>query len=90
MNEAGLIKIMKVLANKSRLKILRMIMANPESLCLYDMVNAMNMPMATIHFHLKKLEAAKIISAKHKGVKVMFSANHILIDTFQKDISSFL
>ncbi|MHB1678883.1 MAG: ArsR/SmtB family transcription factor [bacterium] len=71
-----IIEALEALANESRLKIFRMLVAvGRAGLTVTEMSKSLNMPMSTLSFHLAKLSQANIVLFVKQSRFIIYSAN---------------
>ena len=64
------------LAQESRLSIHRLLVqAGPEGMAVGSIAENLGIPAATLSFHLKELTRAELITARHDGRFIYYSAN---------------
>lgn len=81
---SDLFKIMKALADETRIKILKLIYKKSE--CTQNLAMELNFSEACISKHLKVLQEAGLISGQRKGNYIIYSINCIQIDKVPMDI----
>jgi DNA-binding transcriptional ArsR family regulator len=65
------------LAQESRLAIFRLLVEQgPEGLAAGDIAERLELPGATLSFHLKELAHAQLVSARQAGRFIFYSANY--------------
>jgi ArsR family transcriptional regulator len=65
----------KALADPNRLEIFRLIAAQPEALCVCDVVDRFQLSQPTISHHLKVLREAGLIVVSRRGVWAYYAAD---------------
>lgn len=67
-DEVALLAALKALADPTRLRIFRLIAAQPEPICACHIVDRFDLTQPTIAHHLKVLDGAGLISTTRRGV----------------------
>jgi DNA-binding transcriptional ArsR family regulator len=76
MNIADAVQSLAALAQETRLSIFRLLVqAGPEGLSAGQLSEALQVPPATLSFHLKELSHAGLASARQEGRFVFYSAD---------------
>lgn len=71
------IKILAALAQESRLAIFRLLVqAGPEGLAAGKIAEDLEIPPATLSFHLKELCHAELLTSRHESRFVIYAANY--------------
>ena len=71
------IEALSALAHESRLRIYRLLIRQgPQGLPAGSIAQRMEMPAATLSFHLKELAHAGMVSARQEGRFIHYSANY--------------
>lgn len=89
MNENRFIKILNALGDRTRFKILKIIVKKEEISCL-EITKKVNMSQPTISHHLKILTDSGIVRVRRSGKFGYFSINEKVLNAFQQDITKFL
>ncbi len=66
--------VLKLLGDKSRLKILYTL--NKTNVCVCKLVNILDMSQPSISQHLRKLKDANILNVEKKGQQIFYTLNH--------------
>ncbi|MBL7004416.1 MAG: helix-turn-helix transcriptional regulator [Gammaproteobacteria bacterium] len=75
------INILSALAHESRLLIFKqLVQAGPEGLQPNSLSERLNMPAATLSFHLKELFHANLVSKNKQGRSIYYSAHYQTMD----------
>ena len=77
MNE--LIKILKVLADKNRLRILNLL-KNTKRMCVCELVYVIDITQPSISKHLKKMKEAELITDEHDSFWTYYQLNEAVSD----------
>jgi len=73
----NVVQALGALAQDSRLKVFRLLIeAGPDGLAASDIAETVGIPANTLSFHIKTLRNAKLVSARHEGRYVYYSANY--------------
>lgn len=70
-----LVAIFKALADATRLDVFRLIAAQPEPMCVCDVVDQFKVSQPTISYHLKVLREAGLITVSRRGVWAYYAAD---------------
>jgi ArsR family transcriptional regulator len=81
------IKIMKALADSSRLMILNSLFEKPQY--VEELSERLNLSPSTISFHLKKLEDVKLVIKEKKQYYSEFHINKAIFDSPLKELTTF-
>lgn len=77
MDKLNVIDALAALAQESRLDIFRLLVQiGPEGLMMGKIGEALNLPHATLSFHLEKLKHAGLITSRKEGRAVIYSTNY--------------
>lgn len=77
MDKLKVIDALGALAQESRLDIFRLLVEKgPDGIMMGAIGEALNLPHATLSFHLDKLRQAGLITNKREGRSVIYSANY--------------
>lgn len=76
--------ILKMMANKTRLKILCLLKKNKDGICVGNMEEILNIPQSSVSQHLAHLRNTGIISCEKNGKKVCYN---IVDETVEKILS---
>lgn len=69
------------LAQESRLAIFRLLVKHgPDGLCVGDIGEELDIPAATLSFHLKELSRAGLIAATREGRNIFYAPNFDLMN----------
>jgi ArsR family transcriptional regulator len=68
-----LVAIFKALGDATRLDVFRLIAAQPEPLCVCDVVDRFNVSQPTISHHLKVLRDAGVVQSERRGTNIYYS-----------------
>ncbi len=85
MKAADSLKVLKALADSSRLSIMQSIIEKPQY--VEELSQRFNLAASTVSFHLKKLEEAKLIHKRKEQYYVVFHPN---INVFNKSIKELI
>jgi len=76
MHTKSAIAALAALAQESRLAVFRLLVATgPQGLAASKIAEALALPASSLSFHLKELSNAELITAKHDGRFIIYSAN---------------
>jgi DNA-binding transcriptional ArsR family regulator len=76
MQDKQAIMALSALAQETRLKIFRVLVEQgPNGLAAGEIGAALEVPPATLSFHLKELERGGLVSASRKSRRIFYSAN---------------
>jgi len=84
-----LVAIFKALGDSTRLDVFRLIAAQPEPLCVCDVVDQFNVSQPTISHHLKVLREAGLITVSRRGVWAYYAADPQGLETVRSAIEGF-
>ncbi len=77
MDKLKVIDALGALAQESRLDIFRLLVEKgPDGIMMGAIGEALNLPHATLSFHLDKLRQAGLVTNKREGRSVIYSANY--------------
>ncbi len=82
------IKTLKAITHQKRIIIINKIRENNGNLCYHNLVEQSKIAPATLNFHLKKLQDAKIVLTKKAGAKYLLSINEALLNKLKKDFTN--
>lgn len=71
-----LVRVLKALADATRLEVFQLIAAQPEPICVCDIVAHFDVSQPTISHHLKVLRDAGLVTAKRRGVWAYYAVRH--------------
>ncbi len=80
------VAIIKSLADSSRLQILNALLEKPQ--CLEELAERLGLAASTVSFHLKKLEAAGLVSKEKHQYYVIFSVNREVLSISLRELVS--
>ncbi len=81
-------RILKALADQTRLKIIKNIYKNPS--CTQSLAKNLNLTEACISKHLKVLDTAGLVYKKRKGNFIIYSVDSMAIDRIPMDLYQYL
>jgi ArsR family transcriptional regulator len=81
--EAQLVAGLKALADQTRLQIFRFISAQPEPICVCDIVSRFGVSQPTISHHLKVLREAGLITVERRGVWAYYAVDTAGVTVFR-------
>ncbi|HET9661849.1 MAG TPA: metalloregulator ArsR/SmtB family transcription factor [Thermomicrobiales bacterium] len=81
--EAQLVAALKALADPTRLQIFRCISAQPESICVCEIVPRFQVSQPTISHHLKVLREAGLITVERRGVWAYYAVDAAGVAAFR-------
>ena len=71
------VKLLSSLAHESRLKIFKqLVQAGPQGITPLQLIEKLEMPAATLSFHLKELYLAGLTHKVKQGRSIIYSANY--------------
>lgn len=77
MDKTGVIQALAALAQESRLEIFRLLVEKgPAGLMMGAIGDTLQLPHATLSFHLDKLRQAGLVNHKREGRSVIYSTNY--------------
>ncbi|QDQ26090.1 helix-turn-helix transcriptional regulator [Chitinimonas arctica] len=77
MENKAVVTLLAALAQESRLAIFRLlIVQGPQGMTVGKIGEALDIPPATLSFHLKELTRASLIDARQEGRFIHYSANY--------------
>jgi DNA-binding transcriptional ArsR family regulator len=87
METQNAVSALAALAQQTRLEVFRrLVRAGSEGLPAGDIAEALDVPAATLSFHLKELKSAGIVSCRREGRSLIYSPNSSLMN----DLLAFL
>ena len=81
--------IFKALADATRLDVFRLITAQPEPICVCDVVDRFAVSQPTISHHLKVLREAGLITVSRRGVWAYYAADPRGLASLRSAVASF-
>jgi ArsR family transcriptional regulator len=84
-----LVAIFKALGDPTRLDVFRLIAAQPEPLCVCDVVDRFNVSQPTISHHLKVLREAGLITVSRRGVWAYYAVDPTGLETVRSALDGF-
>ncbi len=76
MEKQQVLAALGALAQETRLDVFRLLVEQgPEGLPAGDIARALELPPATLSFHLKELKSADIVSCEREGRSLLYAAN---------------
>lgn len=84
-----LVAIFKALGDATRLDVFRLIAAQPEPICVCDVVDQFNVSQPTISHHLKVLREAGLITVSRRGVWAYYGVDAHGLATLKTSIEAF-
>ncbi len=84
-----LVAIFKALGDATRLDVFHTIAAQPEPICVYDVVDRFNVSQPTISHHLKVLREAGLITVSRRGVWAYYAVDPHGLATLRSSIDAF-
>lgn len=76
-----LVAVFRALGDPTRLDVYRLIAAQPEPLCVCDIVARFEVSQPTISHHLRILREAGLVSVSRRGVWAYYAATPVGLDT---------
>lgn len=80
----GLVSVFHALGDPTRLEIFRLIVGQPEPICVCDIVDRFDVTQPTISHHLRVLREAGLVTVSRRGVWAYYTADdqgrHVLSD----------
>ncbi len=77
MEKQDVLAALGALAQETRLDVYRLLVEQgPEGLPAGDIARALELPPATLSFHLKELKSADIVSCEREGRSLVYAANY--------------
>ena len=76
MNELQAIEAFASLSQKTRLRIVRLLVQSREGISAGSIAEAVNVSASNVSFHLKELEAAGMISARREARSIIYTAEY--------------
>ncbi len=78
MEKQQVLAALGALAQETRLDVFRLLVEQgPEGLPAGDIARALELPPATLSFHLKELKSADIVSCEREGRSLLYAANFV-------------
>ncbi len=87
MEIADSIRMMKALADSSRLMLMNALMEEPQ--CVEELAQRCGLAASTVSFHLRKLEQARLVRKRKDQYYAIFSPNDELLNLTVRDLTSF-
>ena len=84
-----LVAIFKALADATRLDVFRLIAAQPEPICVCDVVEQFQVSQPTISHHLKVLREAGLITVSRRGVWAYYAADPRGLAALRSSVDAF-
>ncbi|MBE3581084.1 MAG: winged helix-turn-helix transcriptional regulator [Thermoanaerobacteraceae bacterium] len=84
----GLIECLKVLADPTRMKIIKFLLERDMYVC--ELVAVMNMAQPTVSQHLRRLKAVGLAEEKKEGQRVRYRLNRAVLAGWQRELEGFL
>jgi ArsR family transcriptional regulator len=76
-----LVAVFRALGDPTRLDVYRLIAAQPEPLCVCDIVARFDVSQPTISHHLKILREARLVTVSRRGVWAYYAADPTGLET---------
>ncbi len=81
MKSAAALTALGALAQANRLAIFRLLVQRgPEGLCVSDIAAKLDVANATLSFHLRELQSAKLVTATQHGRFIYYAANFVAMN----------
>src|SRR3954447_1749751 len=84
-----LVAVFRALGDPTRLDVFRLIAAQPEPLCVCDVVDRFNVSQPTISHHLKVLREAGLITVSRRGVWAYYAVDPTGLETVRSALDGF-
>ena len=84
------VKVLKALANKTRLKFIQELQSNSKGLSPSHFADLLSIPFMTVCFHLNKLLLANIVHRHDHGISTIYSINQTTLDAIKQYLNKSL
>jgi ArsR family transcriptional regulator len=85
-----LVTVFRALGDPTRLDVYRLIAAQPDALCVCDIVARFEVSQPTISHHLKILREAGLVTVSRRGVWAYYAANPNGLEIVRAVLSTFV
>lgn len=79
------VNLLGTLSNKTRLRLLKLLISFDEEICVCEFEDALNLPQYTVSRHLNKLKERNLVESRREGTWAYYSLNSEL-DPAEKGI----
>lgn len=83
-----MIKFLKIISEKNRLKILRLLKKDEKCVC--EIWQYLKLPQNLVSHHLKTLKDFNLISSRKEGVKIFYKINKKVVKKYLKLLNKYL
>lgn len=81
MEKQSVISVLAALAQETRLDVFRLLVqAGPDGLPAGSIAEALDVPAATLSFHLKELKSCGVVDCKREGRTLIYSPNFSMMN----------
>ena len=73
---AGIARLCRALADPNRVRIVNLLAANPQPVCVCDLTEPLGVSQPTVSHHLRTLLDAGLVQRERRGTWAYYSLNH--------------